>query len=131
MRQLFDNFFQQKFLCIDIQFSFNSPPVSGQGSWDDYDAAWSCEFKFGSWSFDGFSVDVDFYEGRFTGGVLQGVCIEQSGGGGMLWGVTGRGPGGWGVVNLSYMRVRLLGGGVSQGVLLGKGWGSQSTTEYL
>ncbi len=31
---------------------------------DDYDLAWECMFKFGSWTFDGFNVDVDFYEGK-------------------------------------------------------------------
>ena len=28
---------------------------------DQYDNAWHCPFKFGSWTWDGFQVDLDFY----------------------------------------------------------------------
>ena len=32
-------------------------------SWEprQYNDMWHCPFKFGSWTFDGFKVDLDFY----------------------------------------------------------------------
>ena len=41
-------------------WSLTSAGGSEEEEEQDYD--WSCKFKFGSWTYDGFKLDVDFYD---------------------------------------------------------------------